>query len=221
MKAGRELTTPTVSPRDFNPDTHTQELFVTQKAFRAVMDAMARPGALRELPAMYLPTLDNPFLESITVMLLDSRTRFSVEGPSSVAMQDAISARCYAVPASLEEADFALITAEADTAAATQALLSLKGGSALSPELGATAIITCRSLTDGDTQVKVSGPGVESEHRFTLAGQDSWWIEARAARGDGVPVGIDLLLVDEQGKVVALPRTAVIERSVISEGEVL
>ena len=53
---------------------------------------------------------------------------------------------------------------------------------------------------------EVSGPGVADVNRFAV--DRSAWAEARAARGDEFPCGIEILLVDAEGRAVAVPRSA-------------
>ena len=145
-----------VIARDFKPDTHEEELFITQSAFRAVMDAMARPGQLRKLSAMYHPQgqrastqgqfgtlFENRYLETLVCMLLDSSCTIVTGSDASTA---AVSARSYAQPSEPDKARFAIITKDVPAKRGAELLAMLSGGSDLAPELGATAIIECQAL---------------------------------------------------------------------------
>lgn len=55
---------------------------------------------------------------------------------------------------------------------------------------------------------EVSGPGVADVNRFAVS--RSVWAEARAAREDEFPCGVDIVLVDGRGYVVAIPRTSTV-----------
>ena len=55
-------------------------------------------------------------------------------------------------------------------------------------------------------QVALRGPGVERENRFAVDRVD--WLHARAERGDEFPCGIEIVLVDPEGRVVAIPRSS-------------
>jgi alpha-D-ribose 1-methylphosphonate 5-triphosphate synthase subunit PhnH len=252
--------------RDFKPDTHQAELFITQSAFRAVMDAVSRPGRLRKIQAMYRPQghqpshsdryLQNRYLETLVCMLLDSSCTVAVcaadaqltaadsdlasaaalastpapapaappsnSAPAAAVPFDtwpastaaciaAITIRTYAVPSAPENARFAIITKDALARQGSGFLAALGGGSDIAPELGATAIIECQALAaspqpEAGCQFRVTGPGVKTEHGF--AASSDWWHTARSSRKDEFPCGIDLILVDASGNVVALPRTA-------------
>ena len=54
--------------------------------------------------------------------------------------------------------------------------------------------------------VALRGPGVERENRFAVDRVD--WLRARAERGDEFPCGIEIVLVDPEGRVVAIPRSS-------------
>ena len=54
--------------------------------------------------------------------------------------------------------------------------------------------------------VALQGPGVERENRFAVDRVD--WLRARDARGDEFPCGIEIVLVDPEGRIVAVPRSS-------------
>ena len=199
--------------RGFASDAHTEELLVTQRAFRAVMDAMARPGLVRFVPPMFQATLTNPWMEALVQMLVDSTCGFCVAAADAPALATAIATRSYAAPVAFDRALFAIVSIDADAELRARMLRELSGGADDAPELGATVIIECAALSeagdgDGDDAhvFSVTGPGVERQHRF--AASENWWHVARESRSDEFPCGIDVLLVDGAGRVVALPRTA-------------
>lgn len=69
-----------------------------------------------------------------------------------------------------------------------------------------TGSAATRKTRTGMHEVSVQGPGVESVNRFAV--DRIAWAAARARRGDEFPCGIDILLVDTRGNVVAIPRTS-------------
>lgn len=54
--------------------------------------------------------------------------------------------------------------------------------------------------------VEVRGPGVADVNRFAVDRVD--WARARDARRDEFPCGIEIVLVDPAGRVVAVPRSS-------------
>jgi alpha-D-ribose 1-methylphosphonate 5-triphosphate synthase subunit PhnH len=117
-----------------------------------------------------------------------------------------------AVCVEAERARFALIAADAGREDQMSLIERLCGGSAQSPERGATVLLECRHLATVASENaapflwEVTGPGVEDCHHFASDG-DAWFV-ARAARRDEFPCGIDFILVDRRGELLALPRTA-------------
>ncbi|MDR1088647.1 MAG: phosphonate C-P lyase system protein PhnH [Coriobacteriales bacterium] len=244
--------------------SHDEELYLAQRTFRTVMDVMARPGRLHELPqalhkgiagelekqhccsadfsetpacsrdAASLPCAGNPWLQSLVHTLIDSSCTLCGAARDTHAFLEGIVTSSSATVAPPAQARFALISADASPEQASQLLLTLSGGSDLAPELGATVIIECTRLgsevsVPGDAAVvaqhaaspearfdalpqdtaavfAVTGPGVKEQHTF--AASSSWWFAAREKRCDEFPCGIDLILVDPAGRVVALPRSA-------------
>ena len=207
---------------DTTPDTHTEELFITQRAFRAVMDAMARPGQLRIIPplhgasppAQHRRFLANPWLETLVCMLIDSTCRICVTAPAEDTCARAIAERTYATLTTPSHAHFAVICVDAPTKERARVLAQLSGGSDISPQTGATALIECvvlgtKQVSKAHYEFVVRGPGVREQHVFCASSR--WWYDVRKKRNDEFPRGIDLILVDGMGHVVALPRTAQIE----------
>jgi alpha-D-ribose 1-methylphosphonate 5-triphosphate synthase subunit PhnH len=145
-------------------------------------------------------------------MLLDQSCTFVAlarDEKTTAALTAQIGFLTSAVPAPggrVEQAHFALIAADAAPGEQAALIEGLSGGSALSPERGATVIIESRQLGTGPFLWEVTGPGVESLHRF--ASSENAWFAGRALRHDEFPCGIDLILIDEQGNLAALPRTA-------------
>ena len=74
----------------------------------------------------------------------------------------------------------------------------------------------------GLTRLGLLGPGIEKTAELYVSQVE--WVHARAERADEYPCGIEILLVDGEGNVAALPRTTRIENAFAclggSEGEV-
>jgi alpha-D-ribose 1-methylphosphonate 5-triphosphate synthase subunit PhnH len=175
------------------------------------MDALARPGCLRQIPAFPDAQLANPYFESLTRSLLDQNCGFTVPtgdakgGAELVARINRGTSAVYVEP---EQAHFALITVDVARAEQIALIQRLTGGSALSPERGATILVECRRLSveGGSFSWQVTGPGVRASQYFASS-EDAWFV-GRSLRYDEFPCGIDLILVDSQGSVIGLPRTA-------------
>jgi alpha-D-ribose 1-methylphosphonate 5-triphosphate synthase subunit PhnH len=188
---------------------------VTQQAFREVTDAMARPGRVHRIPPTENPVLDNPYLETLLIMLVDSGCRFEVAASERDALIASIVMLTYAAPASPGSADFAFITACAPREQGTRLIAGLSGGSLAAPHRGATVVVECDRLAQeaGATtryELSVCGPGIRECHAFFVSSDG--WLEAREQRCDEFPCGIDFILVDRCAHVVCIPRTTTVER---------
>lgn len=87
-------------------------------------------------------------------------------------------------------------------------------GSLESPEAGATLVVTVESLVEGDCW-RISGPGIEKTWQIHVGGLDASWLRARNEWCSGFPLGVDLILTDQQ-RCLALPRTTVIDDTGVS-----
>lgn len=202
--------------------TETQLL---QRCFRTMMNAFARPGLLGEVePFARQGELEEaplpPCFEVVVRTLVDQAVTFAVSGAREAEATQWVSLQTHSHPRALDQADFLLVPDVANSAKCRQALLQAKPGTLVNPEDGAMAFVACSGLAGaripGDDQpdvvpgektyrICVSGPGIKDTHTFFVDRTD--WIEARQERGDEYPCGIDVILVDEQGHVVGIPRT--------------
>ena len=204
--------------------------FYLQAAFRALLDAMARPGELAELPqpAAALKAEAARFgMDVSTLMLadvlLDAATSFAVAGPRADALERAVAGRTHAAVRPVADAAFVLVGADVRGDAAEQAVAAASAGTLLEPHTGATMIVACGTLLGVDATgartgsasgsapceaFELAGPGVDGTARLELDRGDA--VRARIARADEFPCGIDLVFVDGAGHVAAIPRSSAV-----------
>lgn len=183
----------------------------------------ARPAAL------------DPVLEEAVRLFVDQAVRFCVVDVESDAVAAYFTSETHAQRSTLVMAGFVVVPRRADAATEREAVAGAFGGTLVSPEKGATVIIGCARVAAIEAEAagadaaapasvrdvalspdaaeqaglrvfEVSGPGVADVNRFAV--DRSAWAEARAARGDEFPCGIEILLVDAEGRAVAVPRSA-------------
>lgn len=178
-----------------------------QQVFRALLEAMSRPGRLLALPALAglgHPAGVQPALAASLLTLLDADTRLWL---SPKLDQPGLRAWCRfhcgaQLVAEPEQAHFAVMEATE----ATPALLQrLNPGDDVAPQDSATALIAVDALS-ADGVLCWRGPGIEHQHRLGIDGvSDALWAWRSAQQAD-FPCGIDLIFtVGEQ--IVALPRS--------------
>lgn len=184
-------------PRGFADATHD-----AQAVFRAVLDALSRPGRLQTLDAsdgLQAPAPLSRGLTALLLTLLDAETSLHLDGPLA---SDAawMYARFHTgvQPAEREAADFVAVRA------ADARLDNLRLGTDESPQHGATLIVDTTTLA-GQSLV-LSGPGIEHTQRIGLCGLSTAFWQQRIAQEKHFPRGVDLLIVCGS-QLIAVPRS--------------
>ncbi|MEU0965001.1 phosphonate C-P lyase system protein PhnH [Streptomyces sp. NPDC005917] len=177
-----------------------------QRVFRAVLDALARPGSTTRLPAELTGPVPAALLPLLA--LADLGTGFCVleDGSGRWSEVVAVATNAPAVPLP----DARLVAAVRPVAA--DEIRRLRRGSAEAPEDGALLCVPVSALDGGPRKWRLSGPGVPGDLVVAPDGLPDGFVEARAEAVAGFPAGIDLLMAAPDGRLLGLPRsTAVVE----------
>jgi alpha-D-ribose 1-methylphosphonate 5-triphosphate synthase subunit PhnH len=180
-----------------------------QRCFRAIMDAMARPGSLQSLdPASLAPPAPlTPVAAAVALTLLDYDTPVWLDIPlaRSEAAKSFIRFHTGApIVAEPVEASFALIS---DPAQLT-GLGKFNQGSGEYPDRSATLILMGQTLS-GSGPVTLSGPGIESHATFSARPVSPAFWEQVKANNAQFPRGIDLVFAG-RSEIAALPRSTTV-----------
>lgn len=179
-----------------------------QQTFRAVMNALARPGTLQPVDGLAeAPAPLSPVAGAVAVALADYETPLWLDAPLAAAPEVAAwlafhtGARTGAAPA---EAAFAL-------ASAPTGLPDLAGfalGSDIYPDRSTTLILQVEAFTGegASTRLHLAGPGIRGHATLAVAGLPADIVERLAANQALFPRGVDLILAGPAA-VAALPRT--------------
>lgn len=169
------------------------------RAFRAVLDAMARPGRIVALAGASAPAPASPALASVLLTLTDGTTPVHLAGAHDTpALRDWLRFHTGAPISPRDSAAFAIGTWEA-----LLPLTDYLPGSAEYPDRSATLIVETPGLsTDGP---RLTGPGIATEARLSLP--DLAAFQANTAR---FPLGLDFLFTCGD-RLAALPRTTRVE----------
>lgn len=175
-----------------------------QDAFRAAMDALARPAQ----PLAFAPTLAAPFepaMAALALSLLDFEVTFWL-APSldrNVAIGDYLrfhtGSRQVASPF---EAGFALVDL---TAGDRLDLDAFAQGTAEYPDRSTTAIVRCDGFAP-QPGLTADGPGIAGQVPFGFSPMPAGFAGDWARNRAGFPLGVDLLLV-AGGRLMGLPRS--------------
>lgn len=175
-----------------------------QSCFRAILDAMAHPGRIVQLPVSLAgapPAPLAPAATSIALSLCDLDTPVWLDEAAGAAASY-IAFHCGAPLATVPgEARFAFI---ADPSILPP-LDTFALGSDEYPERSATLVIEVAGLTR-DYGALLRGPGIRDETRLGVMGlPERFWTE-RAALAEVFPRGLDILFVAGDA-LAALPRS--------------
>ncbi|MGE0724146.1 MAG: phosphonate C-P lyase system protein PhnH [Alphaproteobacteria bacterium] len=180
----------------------------SQRAFRAMLDAIAHPGRIVRIeapppaPAPMMPAAAAALLTLVdheTPLWLDPAART----PEALAW---VRFHCGAPVVDAPEAcRFALVT----DPAAMPALDRFPVGADAFPDRSATLILQVAGLAEGAGMV-LRGPGIETVARLAVEGLPAAFADAWRANRALFPCGVDLFLVAGE-RVAALPRTTELE----------
>lgn len=186
-----------------NAPAQTRRAEREQRTFRALLDSMARPGSERQLP----PADGREGYPALLIAeaLLDHEVSFAVLPQDSRFIETVLRSTGSRISA-VGEADYVFC----ETASLVDALRLCKEGTQEYPDRGATVVCSVDSLAQGDL-LRVSGPGVPGS---AVIGIGALPVEARgifAERNAETPLGVDLVLVASDGRLVSLSRYTRVE----------
>ena len=194
------------------------EVFDSQAIFRVLLDALSRPGKVIQLPGIAWTGSPPGFPAaalSVLKTLCDHRVSFSLGRPNErrawISYLEVNLSTPFRRP---EEADFVLF----DGAGFDEEFAYLKRGTPEFPERSATALLCIGALADFQAApvetvrtLSLEGPGVEGRAALAVSGLDGRYVDERARANRFAPMGIDLILVDEAGRVAGIPRSTRVE----------
>lgn len=174
-----------------------------QVAFRAILDAMSRPGSVHVAgQGLSPPAPLTPSAAACLLTLVDAETSVWLDDGCDAA-RDWVAFHCGAVFVALDAADFVLAEALPDLAA-------LHAGSDDGPQDGATVIVQVASLHGGQ-RLTLDGPGLKNPATLDVDGLPDDFVALWAINHARFPRGVDLVLC-AGNSLVALPRSLRITR---------
>jgi len=174
------------------------------RAFRVIMDTMARPGKVSTLPRLIEPS-EPAYATSLTVLLSLGDHLTSIYLAEEFRKAEIEKALRFHTGSQLVHeqapADFAVLNA----LHAEHALELWKRGTPEYPDQSASLIIQTTSLTQGEA-VEFSGPGIETKTTVHIANITPTFWQARAEANAVIPLGIDLIFVTPHD-ILCCPRS--------------
>jgi alpha-D-ribose 1-methylphosphonate 5-triphosphate synthase subunit PhnH len=186
-------------------------VFDAQAIFRAVMDAMARPGTVQPVKLLAQPPQPlSPFAAAIALTLCDHDTPLWLDPPlrQTPAVASWLGFHSGAPLAGTPaDAHFALV---ADPAALI-ALENFAQGTQEYPDRSTTLILQVASLSSGDRLV-LEGPGIDGIMSFAPTSLPRHFVEQWKQNRARFPRGVDVILAAPEG-IACLPRSTRIRMS--------
>lgn len=173
-----------------------------QAAFRAVLEALSRPGRiLRAGSALTPPAPLNRAAAAVLLTLADADTPLWLDAGAEA--EAWLRFHCGApLVADPGAATFALAARE------PPAIATLAQGTEDEPQRGATLVLQVAALEEG-AGWQLTGPGIEHKHRLRVAGAPAGFVAAWGANRAAFPCGVDVVLCAGD-RLAALPRTVMI-----------
>lgn len=200
----------------------SQSAQMAQETFRVLLSALSHPGTIYSLGPIIQSqglTLCGPHgLATIAQTLIDDQVSYAVCGSGKGNWERAI-ARTTAAAARADIAEAAWVfflpnLSDSDIATARR---RVQCGTLEAPHEGATLLFAVEGVSQYPSspnwlRFRLRGPGIQNLQELSITGWNSEWIEVRRELTYEPPRGIDIVLVDEQGQVAALPRSTTVER---------
>lgn len=173
-----------------------------QASFRAILEAMSRPGRIQRIEARITPPA--PLCAAAGAALLslaDADTPLWLDAGDTVA--EWLRFHCGApITPEIGAARFAVAVGAAPS------LESLDVGTDEDPQLGATLFLQVAGLEAGNGW-RLTGPGIQHEHLLRVIGAPPGFLAAWARNRHLFPRGVDVLLCAGD-MIAALPRSVMI-----------
>ena len=178
----------------------------SQAIFRAMLEALSRPGIPVQVPALGVegPDALPPEVLTLLVSICDHDTPVWLEQALRASpLGRWLAFHCSApITADPLQAGFAVLHGSS----AASAMLDLFAlGDVRYPERSTTVIFTCDDLTSG-APIALAGPGVEARLTIRPSGLPGDFLAMAQANHEMFPLGVDILLV-AGSQMVGLPRS--------------
>ena len=185
-----------------------------QTSYRKVLNCMSRPGSIENLACQIEKVdIDVDFSRSTLIMmymLLDAEVSFKIVSHEEEKISKLVNQLTYGKYTSLEEADFIFIMKDADEDMVEQTFKAAKIGDLIDPHKSATIVVEAEEIS-GNKELMLTGPGIKKENYMQVKIKGDWLGE-REKKNIEYPLGIDMILLDEESNVMCLPRTTQIKK---------
>lgn len=171
-----------------------------QAVFREALECLARPGRIGTIGEAPFPVAKARHAYALLLALADQEVSIAVHGCDEPTARFA-SLGTGSRLSDLDRAGYVLFLEDPG-----EELTRLRRGGLKNPEDGASAVIVVESLAEG-APYRLNGPGILGARTIRISGLSEESIAARDAACVAYPLGIDIFLVDAEGRLAGIPRT--------------
>lgn len=164
--------------------------------FKALMNALSMPGSIHKIESLFSSNL-----LAIANTLLYSELGYFYEGKEDMSLIEAITSSHQKTK---EEAEYIFCDYLDENL-----FESVKKGTAKDPEFSGTLIFKCENFKKGSL-VELSGPGIDVVKHLSIPLSKSF-IKKFNEKNSFFPMGNEIILINEEGSVMALSRTTKIK----------
>ena len=195
-------------------ETSFDDVFDSQATFRAMLDCLSRPGTIRTVPEQRYESAPLGFVHGSlppedpvrSPSLFFDRVSHFEAGLGSLSRDEPVDSF-----RRVAEADYVLF----EGSTFDEDFSRLNRGTLEFPESSATAFLGVhRLLVEKQLparELRVTGPGVRGVTALSVTGLDARYLEERSRANQFYPLGIDVFLMDADGRIAGIPRTSTVE----------
>lgn len=180
-----------------------------QGVFRAVLDALARPGTIQTLaPDLDPPAPLTPELAAVALALTDRDTLVWLD-PALAGQAEVAAYLRFHTGAPLTDDPAQAAFAFVCEAQHSPSLSAFAPGTPAYPDTSTTLVLAFDTL-EAAPGLRLTGPGIHGVADLALAPMPPGWPGALQDNHAGFPLGVDCLLT-APGRVAGLPRSTAVE----------
>lgn len=175
-----------------------------QKVFRELLNAMANPGTIKSI-ALQTAKFHETYapLTALGCTLLDNEEKMYVEKNPKLSSELHDLTLCKA--GELEEADYIFLSSQMNYGSLEEIMKNVKKGTYADPQDSATLVILCDEI-EGNAGMIIKGPGVNGKMTVNVQQYVKSIVSIRQGLQIEYPLGIDLVFVTPDGKMMCIPR---------------
>lgn len=182
-----------------------------QGTFRAVMDALARPGLLQPLDAGLKPPAPlTPELAALALALTDADTPVWLDAGLAASPEVAAYLRFHTGAPLTDDPARAAFAFIRDPARCPP-LARFAQGTPAYPDTSTTLVLALDMIANGEG-LHLAGPGIKGPTRIALSPLPAGFVAQLAENRAGFPLGVDVILT-APGLVAGLPRSTAVTES--------